>query len=193
MKTSHLFCTITLVAAWFLSSACSRHTVTLSQEREPPIPDAAVANPPLRGFERIEPEPLLGEVDPTIAPPRLQERRLNREQTITAGLRDVYFAYDSAAINEDGMSALEADAEWLHAHSNTRLRIEGHCDERGSAAYNLVLGEKRALAVRQYLVELGIPSQRVTAVSYGEERPACNDHTEACYQINRRGHLVVTR
>lgn len=193
MIPSHPFFAIALGAILLSSPACSRHQAMLYEENETPLRGNVVPNTPLHGFERIEPEPLLGEVDPTTAARRLQEGRLHREETISAGLRDVYFAYDSAALNEDGMSALEADAEWLHAHSDTRLRIEGHCDERGSAAYNLVLGEKRALAVRQYLAELGIPAQRVTAVSYGEERPACNERTEACYQVNRRGHLVVTR
>ena len=71
------------------------------------------------------------------------------------------------------------------------MKVEGHCDERGTAAYNLVLGEKRAKAVRNYLVELGVGADRLSIVSYGKERPFCNERAESCYQQNRRGHLVV--
>jgi len=71
------------------------------------------------------------------------------------------------------------------------LKVEGHCDERGTSAYNLVLAEKRAKSVRNYLMELGIKAERFVVVSYGKERPFCKERTEACYQQNRRGHLVV--
>ena len=79
----------------------------------------------------------------------------------------------------------------LKANPNTKLLVEGHCDERGSQAYNLVLGEKRAKAVLNYLLELGVDADRMDIVSYGEERPFCTDQREQCYKMNRRGHLVV--
>ena len=79
----------------------------------------------------------------------------------------------------------------MRAHGLTQLKVEGHCDERGSSAYNLVLAEKRAKAVRNYLMDLGVKADRLTIVSYGKERPFCNDHSESCYQQNRRGHLVI--
>jgi peptidoglycan-associated lipoprotein len=118
---------------------------------------------------------------------------LKREQAATAlaGLNDVFFAFDSWNITEEGRQTLQADAEWLRANPSRVLTVEGHCDERGSQAYNLVLGERRAKAVQNYLVQLGITPDRVGVVSYGKDRPFCRDASESCYQQNRRGHLVV--
>lgn len=122
---------------------------------------------------------------------QLDEMRAEQAASAAAGLRDVFFAYDSWTISEEGRQALSRDAEWLKSNSAAALKVEGHCDERGTSAYNLVLGEKRAKAVRNYLVELGISASRLSIVSYGKERPFCNEHAESCYQQNRRGHLVV--
>jgi peptidoglycan-associated lipoprotein len=94
-------------------------------------------------------------------------------------------------ITEEGRQALSRNAEWIKSNSNALLKVEGHCDERGTSAYNLVLGEKRAKAVRNYLVELGVGANRLSVVSYGKERPSCTEHAESCYQQNRRGHLAV--
>jgi len=108
-----------------------------------------------------------------------------------AGLMDVFFAFDSWKLSEDGKQALARDADWLKANGNQKLTIEGYCDERGTQAYNLVLGQKRAKAVQGYLTELGIPPTRMAVISYGKDRPFCREQTEDCYQQNRRGHLVV--
>lgn len=134
----------------------------------------------------------VAKVQPSDATGRLAEE-MRREQVATAaaGLRDVFFAYDSWKITEEAKQALSADAEWIRANPTTMLKIEGHCDERGTQAYNLVLGEKRAKAVRNYLAELGVGAGRLTVVSYGKERPFCKEHDESCYQQNRRGHIVV--
>ncbi len=134
----------------------------------------------------------VAKVQPSDATGRLAED-MRREQAATAaaGLKDVYFAYDSWNITEQARQALSADAEWIKANPTILLKIEGHCDERGTQAYNLVLGEKRAKAVRNYLAELGVGSSRLAVVSYGKERPFCQEHDESCYQQNRRGHIVV--
>lgn len=117
-----------------------------------------------------------------------QGGQLSAAQT---GLMDVFFAFDSWKLTEDGKQALARDAEWLKANGQHKLTIEGYCDERGTQAYNLVLGQKRAKAVQGYLAELGIPPSRMTVISYGKDRPFCREQTEDCYQQNRRGHLVV--
>jgi len=122
---------------------------------------------------------------------QLAEIRAEQVASVAAGLRDVFFAYDSFSITDDGRHALAGDAEWARSNPNAQLKIEGHCDERGTSAYNLVLGEKRAKAVRNYLVELGVAPTYLSVVSYGKERPFCTEHTESCYSQNRRGHLVV--
>ena len=142
--------------------------------------------------ERIGGGTLLAKVDPSGSDGRqLDEIRAEQAASAAAGLRDVLFAYDSWTISEDGRQALSRDAEWMKSNSSAQVKVEGHCDERGTSAYNLVLGEKRAKAARNYLVELGVGANRLSVVSYGKERPSCNEHTEACYQQNRRGHLSL--
>lgn len=122
---------------------------------------------------------------------QLAEIRAEQAASAAAGLRDVFFTYDSFSITDEGRHALTGDAEWIKSNPQAQLKIEGHCDERGTSAYNLVLGEKRAKAVRNYLVELGVVSQHLSVVSYGKERPFCMEHGEHCYSLNRRGHLAV--
>jgi len=134
---------------------------------------------------------LMAKADPGTAGRQLDEIRAEQSASTAAGLRDVFFAYDSFAISEEGRQALSRDAEWIRANPAAQLKIEGHCDERGTSAYNLVLGEKRAKAVRNYLVELGVGANRLGVVSYGKERPFCKEHAESCYAQNRRGHVVV--
>jgi peptidoglycan-associated lipoprotein len=136
--------------------------------------------------ERVGSGTMLAKVDPSSsAGGQMDEFRAE------AGLQDVIFAYDSWTISEDGRQALNRDAEWLKSNLSALVKVEGHCDERGTSAYNLVLGEKRAKAVRNYLVELGVGANRLSVVSYGKERPSCNEHAESCYQQNRRGHLAL--
>lgn len=134
---------------------------------------------------------LMAKADPGSAGRQMEEIRAEQSASTAAGLRDVFFAYDSFSISEEGRHALSRNAEWMKANSSARLKIEGHCDERGTSAYNLVLGEKRAKAVRNYLVELGVAANHLSVVSYGKERPFCKEHAESCYAQNRRGHVVV--
>lgn len=166
-------------------------------------PDTALsgrdASGGLRGLDKNPAEervggnsnPLLAKVDPGSTGRQLEEIRAEQSASAAAGLRDVFFAYDSFLISDEGRQALSRDAEWMKANPAALLKVEGHCDERGTSAYNLVLGEKRAKAVRNYLVELGVAANRLAVVSYGKERPFCKDHAESCYAQNRRGHVVV--
>ena len=107
------------------------------------------------------------------------------------GLGDVFFDYDRFQIRKDAMPVLDANAGWFRANAGTSALIEGHCDERGTAAYNLVLGEKRASAVKRYLQDLGVPASQLQITSYGEARPFCTQQNEDCYQQNRRAHFVM--
>ena len=143
------------------------------------------------GEERVNGGALMAKLDPSQSGRQMDEIRSEQAAADAAGLRDVFFGYDSFAVSEDGRQALSRDAEWIKANPGSQLKIEGHCDERGTSAYNLVLGEKRAKAARNYLVELGVSANRLGVVSYGKERPFCKDHSEACYAQNRRGHVVV--
>ena len=107
-------------------------------------------------------------------------------------LKDVYFDYDRFSIREDAVQKLEANARVLVARlSDRQVVIEGHCDERGTQSYNMILGERRAKNVKEFLVDLGVPGDNLEVLSLGKEQPICTDHTQACWQENRRGHFVV--
>ena len=104
-------------------------------------------------------------------------------------VKDISFDYDKADIRPDMVSVLQGNATWLKANTNVRFTIEGHCDERGSEEYNLALGDRRANAVKEYLLSQGVPPNRMNTVSYGEEKPVCRDETETCFAMNRRAHF----
>jgi peptidoglycan-associated lipoprotein len=105
-------------------------------------------------------------------------------------VRDAYFDFNKADIRPDAREALTKTAEFLRNNPGIRVTVEGHCDERGSTEYNLALGDRRAGAVKQYLVSLGISADRISTVSFGKEKPFCTQSNEACWQQNRRGHFV---
>ena len=107
-------------------------------------------------------------------------------------LADAFFALDSTEIDAEARAALQKNAEYLKRWTSTRIMVEGHADSRGTNEYNLALAERRAGAVRDYLVSLGIPADRITIVSKGEEAPFCTEETESCWQQNRRGHFIFT-
>jgi peptidoglycan-associated lipoprotein len=105
-------------------------------------------------------------------------------------VRDAYFDYDKADLRPDARAAITKTADFLKSYPQIKVRIEGHCDERGSTEYNLGLGDRRANAVKQFLVSLGITADRVESVSFGKEKPFCTESNEACWSQNRRGHFV---
>lgn len=115
------------------------------------------------------------------------------ESRVQSDLRDAFFDYDAVNIREDARAALTADAEALKRifadFPGATINVEGHCDERGSAEYNLGLGDRRASSARDLLVQLGVPAAKLRTISYGKERPQCTEADETCYQKNRRAHL----
>jgi peptidoglycan-associated lipoprotein len=155
----------------------------------PPVPPAAPVVPP---------PPPTPPPPPAVAPPKaLTEDELFAQKSLAQlnnerPLGDVFFDLDASSIKEESKAALSTNATWLKRWTSTRISIEGHCDERGTAEYNLGLGERRANAVKAYLVELGIPADRLVVVSKGKESPFCTDKNEACWQQNRRGHFIIT-
>lgn len=107
-------------------------------------------------------------------------------------MKDIGFNFDSAALSEGARATLRANADWLKANGSARIQIEGHCDERGTAEYNMALGAKRAQAAMDYLTTLGIAAGRMSTNSYGEEIPVCKDKMEDCWAKNRRARFVIT-
>ena len=127
---------------------------------------------------------------PPPPPPRPQP---TLEEMFLREVRDAYFDFNKADIRADAPEALAHTADFLKNYPDVKVTIEGHCDERGSTEYNLVLGDRRATAVKQYLVSLGISADRLSSVSYGKEKPACMESNEECWQKNRRGHFVMAK
>ncbi len=119
---------------------------------------------------------------------KIQEEEL---ATVSAGLEDVFFQFDSWSLTAEAKDSLERDMAWLTNDPSSLLIIEGHSDQRGTQAYNMVLGKKRAMAVRDFLSQLGVDPSRLTVISYGKDKPFCQDISEVCHQLNRRGHLLV--
>ncbi len=144
--------------------------------------------------ERLPDGTLIAKAEPSEGA-HSQAEHMRQEDVATAasGLQDVYFSFDSWSLTEESKQVLGQAANWLKANPRQRLTIEGHCDERGTASYNLVLGDKRAKAVQNYLLSFGVASKRLMTSSFGKEKPVCEDPTEGCYQRNRRAHFVIRK
>jgi peptidoglycan-associated lipoprotein len=112
----------------------------------------------------------------------------NVPRTVT----DIFFDYDQYRIRQDAITVLETNAKVLIGrYPDKKVVIQGHCDERGTREYNLILGERRALAVKNYLIDLGVPEKNMQVISYGKEKPFCIEHSKKCWQKNRRSHFVI--
>ena len=131
---------------------------------------------------------------PTPPPPPKAAPKASLEERMRQAVQDVFFDYDKSEVREDARATLQRNADAIKAIFNdfpsAVISLEGHCDERGSAEYNLGLGDRRATSVREFLVQLGVPEQRLKPISYGKERPFCTESTESCWQQNRRVHFV---
>jgi peptidoglycan-associated lipoprotein len=157
----------------------------------PPEPPAAPAPPP------PPPPPPVAKPAPPPPPAPLSEDELFARKSLDQlnaemPLGDVKFDYDQSAVRDDQRGILQKNADWMRRWTTTRVSVEGHADARGTNEYNLALGDRRARAVMDYLVSLGIAADRMAVVSKGEEAPVCTETTEACYDRNRRGHFVIT-
>ncbi len=171
---------ITLFAALAALSACAKTPPKNATEAKPApttAPETRVTPAPPPPREDVKPAPEA----PSIA-------ELNR----LGYLKSAYFDYDKADLRDDARATLSANADWLKGHPRIQVLIEGHCDERGTSAYNLALGDRRANAARDYLASLGVDATRMKTVSYGKERPTCTESNEGCWQKNRMAAFVIT-
>jgi peptidoglycan-associated lipoprotein len=114
-----------------------------------------------------------------------------RSAAANAGLQPVYFDFDRALLRADAVAVMKANAEWLKANPQAKIRIEGNCDDRGAREYNQALGQRRAAAAKKYLTDLGIAGKRISLISYGKEKQVCQASTEECWQKNRRDDFVA--
>jgi peptidoglycan-associated lipoprotein len=162
-----------------------------------PEPQAAApseeAAPPVTALEPTpEPEPAVEPSQPSEPPYAVAAARPEpQEFARVPQLKAVHFDFDKADIRSPQARILDANADWLLTNDETAVLIEGHCDERGTNEYNLALGERRARAIRDYLVSRGVPADRMSVVTYGEERPLCRDKSDGCWRENRRAVLLV--
>jgi peptidoglycan-associated lipoprotein len=121
------------------------------------------------------------------------EISLTDEQAFAQKVKDIYFDYDAYTVRSSDQAVLSADAAFLKQHPNIHFTVEGHCDERGSTEFNLALGDNRASAAKNALVQLGIPAASIRTISYGKEKPVCTESNEQCWQQNRRAHFVISK
>ncbi len=126
-------------------------------------------------------------------PPPPTTANVTDEDLFSQNVKDVYFDYDKADIRGDQQTSIQADAQFFAQHQNMNFTVEGHCDERGSTEYNLALGDQRASAVKSALTAAGVSASRIKTISYGKEKPFCTESNEACWQQNRRGHLLYQK
>jgi peptidoglycan-associated lipoprotein len=180
--------TAPILISLLTAAACHHKTAPVARPMPPPAATTPAERPP------SPPEPVN---EPTIVPPEpvrddaiasASLDDLNRNSL----LRPVMFELDSSDLSAAAQKTLEANAIVLKKYATWAVTVEGHCDERGTAEYNLALGERRAVAARAYLVSLGISADRLRTVSYGKEFPFDPGHDEAAWSKNRRAHFVIT-
>jgi len=161
---------------------CARRPATI----QAPVPSGVVMSPraAAESASRRAAAPSAGPVAATARP-------APQEFVAVPELGDIHFDFDKYDIRQDDAKTLDVNAAWLKSNATHLVLIEGHCDERGTNEYNMALGERRAKSAMDYLVSQGVRANRITIVSYGEERPLCTEHSEGCWSKNRRAHFLV--
>ena len=167
-----------------LAAACAKTPATIGTST--PAPTGQVSSTTARPASETRTD--AARATPT---PRSDTRPQIQDFTATPDLKDIHFDFDKYDIRPDAAKVLDGNASWLKGNARQLVLVEGHCDERGTNEYNLALGERRAKATMNYLVSQGIDARRITIVSYGEERPQCREHSEACWAKNRRARFLV--
>jgi peptidoglycan-associated lipoprotein len=192
---------VLFVVVGAITAACSKRLVSVEVPSAPAV--AAQSQTPAAVKERAQPVVPLGKITSrpgwqpgaaAVAAPEapLASGRPDPTEFVARNdLGDIYFDFDRYEIRPDGARILDANAAWLRVNPSALVLIEGHCDERGTDAYNLALGDRRARSAMNYLVSRGIRAVRITILSYGEERPVCREHNEACWTKNRRARFLV--
>ena len=181
-----------LVLGSLLAGACAKRQTPVAAPTQPPpaITSPPAVTPRASAPVRVD-EALPVPAQPALADDSAANRTLD-DLNRNSPLKPVFFAVDSADLDELGRATTSANAEVLKKNPRWVVTIEGHCDERGTAEYNLALGERRAIAVKTFLVSLGIPPDRVRTISYGKEFPFDPARTDEAFSRNRRGHFVIT-
>lgn len=197
MQNIRYFSFITAASLTMFCAACAKKTVATAPPAPPPAPAAQPAQ------RAATPAPARRTTPPQQT--ATNNRRSNLPDAATRArideligrIQDAYFDYDAHTLRGDAITTLASDSkelgQILQQYPDYKLKIEGYCDERGSAEYNVALGDARAKAAKDYLVNAGVPTQSLDTVSFGKENPVCTEHDEACWQKNRRVHIVAEK
>ncbi|MBI4370887.1 MAG: OmpA family protein [Elusimicrobia bacterium] len=177
-------CALLLAAAALAACAARRPSLKADSTASPTI---ALSTAPAEAVAPAAP------IAPDAPPTEVAEASLRGggEFAARADLKAVRFDFDSAALSDEALEALKSNAEAIKAEPRLEVRVAGHCDERGTTAYNLALGQKRAKEVRDYYIRLGVDGRRIATISYGEENPLCAQPDEACWTQNRRAETTA--
>jgi peptidoglycan-associated lipoprotein len=190
-RCSHLAFTFLLVAAVALTGCAKRPATTQAAAPAPTGAATSTAAAPPSTGSQLQSGGGASSGGTATPAPTTTARPAVQDFAAVADLTDVFFDFDKYDIRPNDAKTLDANANWLKSNPNHLVLIEGHCDERGTNEYNLALGERRAKSTMNYLVSQGVQANRITIISYGEERPQCSEHTEACWAKNRRAHFLV--
>jgi len=173
---------VALCIAALMSVGCAKKQTVKSEGTQ--APPAAVGEAPVK-----EAPPAPAAVAPAMPPAASPGVAVTEEKM--SQFDDVRFDFDKSEVKEDGRKTCGVVADYLKKHPQAKMQIEGHCDERGTAEYNMALGERRATAVMTYLVSLGVPKSALSTVSFGKEKPLDPGHNEGAWAKNRRAHFVL--
>jgi peptidoglycan-associated lipoprotein len=193
MKKNREVMLVAVAAISMIGAACTKKVAI--RPSPPPAPAATAPSTPARAATPVQSNPMPTQTATAPAPRYPNAATRARIDELLARIEDAYFDYNQHTLRPDAINALQADStelrDILKDFPDYKLTIEGNCDERGSAEYNLALGDARAKAAKDYLVQVGIPGDQLSIISYGKERPVCQEHDEVCWQRNRRIHIVA--
>ncbi len=179
-----LFSVLIIFATMLMGCAEKRAVRPAEIQTRPSVQQPSKVSEPVKPAQKITDE-MSAKVHTKEIPPKVEE--------LSIKLQDVHFDYDKYDMRQDAKPILKSVSDYLLRNAGLRILIEGHCDERGTAEYNLGLGDRRAKATRDYLVSLGVTSSRMDIISYGKEKPLCGEHTEDCWARSRRAHFVLLK
>ncbi len=187
MKRKAVGCFLALGVVTFVAGGCATQQEV---KKEEPLAQTAktATTTPKKEISPVKPEK---QTTQSTVTGNKGDNTASSQEALKAALENVYFNFDASDLDATARESLTKNAAFLKKNAKTKVRIEGNCDERGSEEYNLALGEKRAKAAKQYLVTMGIPSNRLSIISYGKEKPADSGHDEAAWTKNRRDDFVI--
>ena len=181
---SFVFIMMVLILSAFTLWGCPKKAeVTSTPESQK---EAAPAPPAKEEMKAEQPAPVA-------EAPAVKEEAKEVAPMAPMGPQPIYFDFDKSFIRSDAKATMTANADWLKANPTAKIRIEGNCDERGTKEYNQALGQRRASSAKKYLTDMGISAKRISLISYGKEKPVCGEHTEECWQKNRRDDFMVVK